>query len=514
MSRRFPGRRFSFRRLLIAIIVVVLLTVGAFVMVAYEVQSLKVLRAPWTGGYVDVTETPSYEFESRMGSGQKNIVLAFIVAEGENCRASWGNYYTLDAADAQLDLDRRIAQVNQSGRDVVLSYGGRDNLDLASTCGNAEDLATAMAEPLERYDLNTIDLDIEGDDLTDIPSRLLRAEAISLLQNRAVEKGQELAVWVTVPADRKGLTNEALATIESFHQAGVTLAGVNLMTMNFGVPSTEVSSSQLSADALQAAHGQLYRSILATGRVVTPAQVWTMLGATPMIGQNDLPGEVFSIDDAVKLHRFGQENNLGRISFWSLNRDRQCDANYTDWQIAVNFCSGVNQDLLEFDGILSSSRDGSAHQPLLEATPPTFTPLPPVESTEDDPETSPYPIWNSQTTYLPNDRVVWQHNVYLALWTNTDMKPSRADATGQTAWRLVGPVLPGETPRPLPVLPEGTYPQWDGSTIYDTGDRVVYDGVNYEAKWWTQGDSPAADTAESPWRPLTEAEILEVLGES
>ncbi|MCA9397949.1 hypothetical protein KC573_03900, partial [candidate division WWE3 bacterium] len=48
------------------------------------------------------------------------------------------------------------------------------------------------------------------------------------------------------------------------------------------------------------------------------------------------------------------------------------------------------------------------------------------------------------------------------------------------------------------------------------GDRVLFDGVPYQAKWWTQGDSPAAATSNpdsSPWIPLTEQEINEVLSQ-
>jgi len=32
---------------------------------------------------------------------------------------------------------------------------------------------------------------------------------------------------------------------------------------------------------------------------------------------------------------------------------------------------------------------------------------------------------------------------------------------------------------------------WDASTIYNTGDKVIYQGVEYRAKWWTQGDIPS-----------------------
>lgn len=80
----------------------------------------------------------------------------------------------------------------------------------------------------------------------------------------------------------------------------------------------------------------------------------------------------------------------------------------------------------------------------------------------------------------------------------------------QTPWELIGPVLPGEKPIPQPTLPEGTYPNWSGTAIYNTGDRVLFNGVPYQAKWWNTGQSPAAATSNpdsSPWVPLTQEQI-------
>ncbi len=74
-------------------------------------------------------------------------------------------------------------------------------------------------------------------------------------------------------------------------------------------------------------------------------------------------------------------------------------------------------------------------------------------------------------------------------------------------------MLPGETPIPVPTIAPGTYREWDGTGVYEAGTRVLFEGIAFEAKWWTQGDSPGASSTEpdnSPWLPLTEAQILEV----
>ncbi|GLT18388.1 hypothetical protein GCM10007938_21670 [Vibrio zhanjiangensis] len=34
---------------------------------------------------------------------------------------------------------------------------------------------------------------------------------------------------------------------------------------------------------------------------------------------------------------------------------------------------------------------------------------------------------------------------------------------------------------------------WDPEAIYNTGDQVLYKGVNYTAQWWTQGDEPGTN---------------------
>ena len=57
----------------------------------------------------------------------------------------------------------------------------------------------------------------------------------------------------------------------------------------------------------------------------------------------------------------------------------------------------------------------------------------------------------------------------------------------------------------LPTLPAGTYPIWSLTTTYVAGEKVLLNGLPYEAKWTTEGASPAAeavDPSASPWLPL------------
>lgn len=47
-----------------------------------------------------------------------------------------------------------------------------------------------------------------------------------------------------------------------------------------------------------------------------------MIGITPMIGMNDVQSEIFDQREARELLAWS-ERGIGRLSFWSLNRDQQ-----------------------------------------------------------------------------------------------------------------------------------------------------------------------------------------------
>ncbi|MCU1517510.1 MAG: glycosyl hydrolase family 18 [Pseudarthrobacter sp.] len=115
----------------------------------------------------------------------------------------------------------------------------------------------------------------------------------------------------------------------------------------------------------------------------------------------------------------------------------------------------------------------------------------------------------SGAPYSAADRIVWHGNVYEAKWwtrANTPDDPVLEE--GETPWRHICPVLPGDKPSPQITWPAGTFPAWLAETVYRKGDRVLFEGSAYEAKWWTQGDNPEAvahGLSDSPWVKLTAA---------
>ncbi len=107
--------------------------------------------------------------------------------------------------------------------------------------------------------------------------------------------------------------------IKAAVQAGVTISHVNLMTMDYGgYYSSGKAMGDLAISALTDAKAQL-QSVIPN---LTDAAAWKMLGATPMIGQNDVSSEVFTLADAQNLAAFAKQKKLGLVAFWAINRDQ------------------------------------------------------------------------------------------------------------------------------------------------------------------------------------------------
>lgn len=508
-----PQRRLSPWRVMLAVFMLVSLSAGTFFGLqqwhAWQASQPAGSHKAWFASYVDVTATPIFAFEQMGTTSNRDAILSFIVSSPQDaCTPSWGGAYTLSQATGALDLDRRIARLQQEGGSVAISFGGLKNRELAVNCTDPGKLFSAYQAVVDRYNINTFDLDLEGDGLTNAAAASRRAIAIAQLQSQRRAAGKPFAVWVTLPVTPDGLDEDGTNAVSQLLAHHVDLAGVNVLTMDYGDSlvkgTTMVSASESALIQTERQLGILYQQ---AGIHLNDATLWTKLGATPMIGQNDTPDEVFTLADATALNQFALAHKVGRMSMWSANRDIACGANYVYTQIVSDACSGVQQAANDFANRLGAGFDGSIFLSAGFVT----TADPKLAQEPDNPATSPYPIWSPTAAYLQGTKVVWHHNVYEAKWwTQGDVPDNPVLQSWQTPWELIGPVLPGETPIPQPTLPPGTYPDWSGNVIYNTGDRVLFNGVPYQAKWWNTGESPAAassDPDNSPWAPLTQAQI-------
>jgi chitinase len=495
-----------------ALLLIALVAAGFFGFQRWQARA--VVTAPaWFAAYVDVTASPQFAVEDLGTTDTKDAVLSFIVSSpSDPCTPSWGAEYTMAEASDELDLDRRIARLEQLGGSVAVSFGGQANSELAVGCSDRTRLRDAYASVVERYRAGTIDLDLEGSALGQQAIDTRRAEAIAAVQKQHRTAGKPLAVWLTLPVTPQGMPASATDAVSAMLGAGVDVAGVNVMTMDFGnAKKPSQSMAEAAEQAVSAAHRQLGILYDRAKLHQNDFSLWAKTGATVMIGQNDVAGEVFSTADARTFNSLARSKRIGRLSMWSANRDNPCGANYVNTTVVSNSCSGVDQKSNEYSSELAGGFAGhmSLGESVVTSPQPSTTPAP------DDPASSPYQVWRPAGAYLKGTKVVWHHDVYQAKWwTRGDLPDDPVLNAWQTPWQLIGPVLPGEKPIPQPTLPAGTYPTWSRSTVYEKGRRVLFEGVPYEAKWWTRGDSPEAadsDPDSSPWTPLTRAEISEVL---
>jgi len=315
---------------------------------------------PWFAGYVNVTAKPAYAFESPKTKAGRDVFLSGIVnAPDGSCTPMWGGAFTLQQAAASLDLDRRIARLLQRGGKMAVSFGGQFHDELATACMDVNELAAAYAKVIDRYHVSTIDLDVEGTNLRDRAAGQRRAQAVRKLQLQRRTTGKSLAIWLTLPVSPNGLTDDGKAAVDAMLRNGVDLAGVNAMTMDYS-SSRAADQSMLNATtgALTATQQQLKALFSSAGMKLSAVAVWSKIGATPMIGQNDEPGEVFSLEAARSLNQFVIGHGIGRISMWSLNRDKTCDPSHVDVKRATETCSGVRQDSRQFADLMSANLAG------------------------------------------------------------------------------------------------------------------------------------------------------------
>lgn len=454
--------------------------------------------------YVDVTLPPTYPFEEAAANPSRQIALGFVVAASpKSCAPSWGGYYSLAQASRTLDLERRLVQLRADGGEAIGSFGGEAGTELAVACKSEASLTHAYKRVIERYDLRTIDLDIEGAALGNSVANERRAGAIASLERDRKLAGGHLAVWLTLPVTPHGLAPEAVAVVSGMLARDVKLAGVNAMTMDFGstgAPAHHVLRD--SEDALSSLNHQLQALYLAAGLKLSAAAAWGRIGVTPMIGDNDVAGEVFTLADARALTTFAKHEHVARISMWSLNRDEQCSAGTSSAGGASNHCSGVNQSPLAFSKVFAQLHGKTERTSARPAEPIPDT----VEAGSESPSQSPYPIWKPNLGYPAGYKVVWDKDVFETRWYSEGEAPGTPSESGhESAWLLVGPVLPGEKPPVIPKPKPGTYPQWSASTVYHNGARVLYDGLPYEAKYYSDGEPPPSEPEGSqttPWKPL------------
>jgi cellulose synthase/poly-beta-1,6-N-acetylglucosamine synthase-like glycosyltransferase/chitodextrinase len=497
-----PRRRLSLLRIMLVLALLAGAGYGALVGVRTRLLAAEpVIHQTWFAPYVDATLTPTFQFQSSSADPAQQTVLGFVVAQpGSGCTPSWGGAYTLAAANSALAMGSRIAQVQQDGAQPIVSFGGQAHTSLDVACTSVSSLTAAYQSVINAYRLTTIDLDVEGAALDNFQAEQRRAAAVANLERAAQAAHRKLAVWLTLPVEPSGLGGAGISVIESMLRDRVSITGINVMTMDFSQAPAAGSTMLASVEsALRATHGQMAGIFPRYGIRLSSQQIWQRLGATVMIGQNNIQGETFSVADARGLVSFAAANHLGRVSMWSLNRDSQCGSSFPENGVVSNTCSGTAQSALAFTDAFGRLKGGAS------VTPSAGNVQPAVADT--NPADAPYPLWSATASYPLGYKVVEQGEIYQAKWYNTGDDPAaQVQYSWQSPWELLGPVLPGDHAPAVITSPTAEhYRAWSITARYRAGSKVLYQGLPYQAEWINQGVSPQtelSDPSGSPWKPL------------
>ncbi len=292
--------------------------------------------------YVDATSYPAFSLSQTATATQvQYYTLGFVVAQGTgNCSASWGTYYPIGDY-----LSQDIQTLQSMGGDVMVSFGGAANTELAVACPQVQNLVDEYQRVIDTYRLTRIDFDIEGAWIADTASIERRSQAIAMLQNRK----PALEVWYTLPVLPTGLTPEGLAVLTSALDHDVRIDGVNIMAMDYGDGAAPDPTGKMGDYAIRAAESlfQQLKSLYADrGIVKSDMEFWNMIGVTPMLGVNDVASEVFTLSDAQKLLDYASTRGLGLLSMWSANRDKPCPGGSRAYADAT--CSSIEQEEFQF----------------------------------------------------------------------------------------------------------------------------------------------------------------------
>ena len=112
-------------------------------------------------------------------------------------------------------------------------------------------------------------------------------------------------------------------------------------------------------------------------------QVYSSTGLILMNGHTDQATELYTQKVFKEMLQYAKDHNLGRLSFWALNRDRQC-TKQVGW--AAGFCSSVSQKEYEFSRIISEFQD---FKPSHTHTVTTTTKLPTTKAHNHNPNNPP-----------------------------------------------------------------------------------------------------------------------------
>lgn len=370
------------------------------------------------------TSWPAHVFAPYVDTGLSNTTLTSVAA-------SYGTkYFTLAFVNGggcqwslpnQSGWQSQISALQAEGGDVSISFGGytvdTDSTDLGAACSSASAMATQVESVVTTMNVTHLDFDIESNELTNSADYMRTAQALAQVRSWASANGTQLTISYTIPVLPTGMTQSGVSVLDAAASSGFKPDIVNVMTMDYGSSGTEMGAA--ANQALDAASGQVANAFGVSG-----SAAYAMLGNTPMIGQNDSPGEIFTLSDASTVESYAASKGIALLSFWSEGRDNGGCPGQTS---ASSTCSGLSQSPGAFTQAFQPFTSGGGSGGGGGGTPtPTPTPTPTTGSCAT--------AWNNATAYVSGNQVSYNGDNWTANQWNYNEVPGGASG----AWNNDG----------------------------------------------------------------------------
>jgi chitinase len=267
-------------------------------------------------------------------SGVKDLTLAFMLSHG-SCNPEWDGSRPLIGGVDQA----AIQAIRAAGGDVVVSFGGWSGKKLGSSCKTVAALAGAYQKVIDAYSLKAIDIDIEHTEFTNKKTRARVVAALATVQS--ANPGIEISI--TLGTAETGPEKAGLSLISDAAAVGFQPTVWTLMPFDFGPAQTDMGhASTRSLEGLA--------SVLQSDYHLSAAVAYEHVGVSSMNGHTDESSETVGLDDFQTILSFAQLHHIGRLTFWSVNRDRPCESAKA---AAEEECSGIAQQPFAFSDLVA-----------------------------------------------------------------------------------------------------------------------------------------------------------------
>jgi chitinase len=278
--------------------------------------------------------SPQPPAEVLAATGVEDLTLAFMLSHGK-CSPAWdGKRPLADGGD-----QRAIEAIRAAGGDVDVSFGGWSGKKLGTACKTPQALAAAYQKVIDAYSLHAIDIDIEHGEFTNKKTRLRVVAALAAVQS--ANPGLEISI--TFGTGEGGPEADGQSLIADAAAIGFQPSVWTIMPFDFGAPV-----SNMGQTSIRAAEG-LARELSARYGL-SSAAAYQHVGISSMNGHTDETDETVSASDFQAMLGFAQAHDLGRLTFWSVNRDRPCAKGSKE----EDSCSGISQQAYEFSDLVAS----------------------------------------------------------------------------------------------------------------------------------------------------------------